>query len=382
MVMWLNKYLEYTNEHESPSMFHLWSGLTVLSGLLGRKVWMDKGFYRLYPNLFTVLVAGSARCRKTTAIEIAVGLTKNVDGVRQLNGKVSAEKFLHIHTIPDNQPQKPTLVKADELATFLTRDGQGEKLIDVLTKLFDCPESFSYDTITHGQKIIREPYVTVLAGTTPETLEKVLPDTAVGGGFASRIMFIYQADTEKPRKDFQSPDEAHIVLQTELTRLASHIALTSGTATLSPEAREYYDSWYAAIEMAEDSRMDGFISRKHDHVLRVSMILCAARMTDSLVIDLADIHSAIQAVETVERFLPNALSGVGSTPAIKAVQDKVMRYVRAHGRINKSDVLQKCYGMVDAKQFNLVIDTLIQSGLLRFEGNCLSLTKAARDGAA
>src|SRR5215510_11282899 len=214
--MWLNQYLEFTHEHESPAMFHLWSGLTVLSGLLGRKVWMDKGFYRLYPNLFTVLVAGSARCRKTTAIEIAVGLTKNVDGVRQLNGKVSAEKFLHIHTIPDNQPQKPTLIKADELATFLTRDGQGEKLIDVLTKSFDCPESFSYDTITHGQKIIREPYVTVLAGTTPETLDKVLPDTAVGGGFASRIMFVYQADTEKSRKDFQSPDEEHIRLKTEL----------------------------------------------------------------------------------------------------------------------------------------------------------------------
>lgn len=377
--MWLNRYLEYTHEHESPSMFHLWSGITVLSGLLGRKVWMDKGFYRLYPNLFTVLVAGSARCRKTTAIEIAVGLTKNVDGVRQLNGKVSAEKFLHIHTLPDNQPQKPTLIKADELATFLTRDGQGEKLIDVLTKLFDCPESFSYDTITHGQKIIREPYVTVLAGTTPETLEKVLPDTAVGGGFASRIMFVYQADTEKPRRDFQSPDEAHVFLQTELTRLASHIALTSGTASLDPEAREYYDDWYNKIETPEDGRLDGFVARKHDHVLRVSMILCAARMTNSLVIDIKDIASAIRAVETVERFLPNALSGVGSSPAIKAVQDKVMRYVAAHGRINYADVLKKCYGMVDGKQFRLITDTLIQSGMLRLDGTCLMLAKPIPD---
>lgn len=377
--MWLNRYLEYTHEHESPAMFHLWSGLTVLSGLLGRKVWMDKGFYRLYPNLFTVLVAGSARCRKTTAIEIAVGLTKNVDGVRQLNGKVSAEKFLHIHTIPDNQPQKPTLIKADELATFLTRDGQGEKLIDVLTKLFDCPESFSYDTITHGQKIIREPYVTVLAGTTPETLEKVLPDTAVGGGFASRILFVYQADTEKPRKDFQSPDEAHVFLQTELTRLASHISLTSGHASLDPEAREYYDDWYERIEQPEDGRIDGFVARKHDHVLRVAMILCAARMSNSLVIDIHDIDSAIKAVETVERFLPNALSGVGSTPAIKSVQDKVMRYVAAHGRINKADVLKKCYGMVETRQFNLIVDTLIQSGMLRLDGSCLMLTKSLPD---
>ena len=81
------------------------------------------------------------------------------------------------------------------------------------------------------------------------------------------------------------------------------------------------------------------------------MILCAARMSDSLVIDVKDIGSAIRAVETVERFLPAALSGVGSSPAIKAVQDKVMRYVSAHGRINYADVLKKCYGMVDSKQF-------------------------------
>src|SRR4029450_11451652 len=106
-----------------------------------------------------------------------------------------------------------------------------------------------------GQKIIREPYVTVLAGTTPETLEKVLPDTAVGGGFASRIMFVYQADTEKPRRDFQSPDEAHVQLQIELTRLASHISLTSGVASLSQEAREYYDEWYNGIEQPEDARL-------------------------------------------------------------------------------------------------------------------------------
>jgi hypothetical protein len=97
-------------------------------------------------------------------------------------------------------------------------------------------------------------------------------------------------------------------------------------------------------------------------------------MTGSLEIDLEDVYSAIQAIETVERFLPSALSGVGSTPAIKLVQDKIMRYVRAHGKINKADVLKKCYGMVEAKQFNLIIDTLIQSGMLRLVGNCLAET--------
>src|SRR4249919_214085 len=168
--MWLSQYLEFTAEHEAPSMFHMWAGLTALSSLLGRKVYMEKGFYKLYPNLFTVLVAGSARCRKTTAIEIATGLTSHVDGVRQINGKISAEKLLHEHFVDNNTAQQPTLITADEPSTFLTRDSQGDKLIDILTKMFDCPEAFTYSTVTHGKKVIREPYIVVLAGTTPETL--------------------------------------------------------------------------------------------------------------------------------------------------------------------------------------------------------------------
>ena len=380
--MWLNHYLEFTAEHEAPSMFHMWAGLTTLSSLLGRKVYMEKGFYKLYPNLFTVLVAGSARCRKTTAIEIATGLTSHVDGVRQINGKISAEKLLHEHFVDNNTAQQPTLIKADELSTFLTRDSQGDKLIDILTKMFDCPEAFTYNTVAHGKKVIREPYITVLAGTTPETLDKVLPDAAIGGGFASRILFVYQAETEKPRRDFQQATEEYVKIKTELSRQATHIALLAGPMVLKPDARDYYDTWYKAIEGAVDNRLDGFVARKHDHVLRVSMIMCAERIPEKLEIDITDIHAAIQAVETVEHFMPTALSGVGSIPGIKSIQDRVMRYVKAHGRISRQDALQKCYGAVDSKQFSLIIDTLIQSGLLIADGACLLLPKPRPDAPA
>jgi hypothetical protein len=366
--MWLNLYMEYTQEHEAPAMFHLWSGLSVLSSLLGRKVYMEKGYYRLYPNLFTVLVAGSARCRKSTAIEMATKLTEHVDGVRQINGRITAEKFLHEHFVDQNTAQQPTLVKSDELSTLLTRDSQGDKLIDILTKMFDCPAQFTYSTVGHGKKVIREPYVTVLAGTTPEILERVLPDSAVGGGFVSRMMLVYQADTEKPRRDFQQATEEKTRLEVELTRLATHIALFSGPMGLNDEARAYYDKWYGGIESPEDGRLDGFVARKHDHVLRTAMIICTNRLPDILEIDVADLHAARQAVETVERFLPTALSGVGSVPTVKLVGDRILRYVAAHGRVPKQTLMKKCYGMADGHNLGLILDTLVQSGMLRQDG--------------
>jgi hypothetical protein len=57
---WIYKYLKYTDQMESPSSFHIWSALAALSCTLQRKVWINRGFYTLYPNQYIILVAESA----------------------------------------------------------------------------------------------------------------------------------------------------------------------------------------------------------------------------------------------------------------------------------------------------------------------------------
>ena len=64
---WLTSYLEYTSEQESPQLFHLWVGMNVIASTLERRVWVDRGYYRLYPNLYVCLVGARARVRRTTA---------------------------------------------------------------------------------------------------------------------------------------------------------------------------------------------------------------------------------------------------------------------------------------------------------------------------
>ena len=63
---WLMDYLEFTSGHEAPEDFHLWVGMTVLGMALGRKVWYDDVYYKLYPNciLFLLLLLASAKRRR------------------------------------------------------------------------------------------------------------------------------------------------------------------------------------------------------------------------------------------------------------------------------------------------------------------------------
>src|SRR5574342_273867 len=166
---WLRSYLRYTEKHEAPELFHFWVGVSLISAALGRKTFFKKGYYRLYPNFFVVLVAGSARCRKTTAIEIGAQLLKGIPSVRTTIGKTSTERFIQDQVWSGDPKVNPpaTFIKADELSVFLTRDQQGDKLIDVLTKLFDCPDEFPYKTLSRGEVIIKDSFVTIIAGTQP-----------------------------------------------------------------------------------------------------------------------------------------------------------------------------------------------------------------------
>ena len=45
----LVNYLKYTTEHESPEDFHAWVAMSLIAVTIGRNVWLDRGFYRLYP---------------------------------------------------------------------------------------------------------------------------------------------------------------------------------------------------------------------------------------------------------------------------------------------------------------------------------------------
>src|SRR5580765_4183188 len=90
----LELYIKYTAKQESPQAFHLWVGITILASALGRKCFINRGYYRLYPNLFTIVVAGSARCRKSTAISIGIRLLDGIPTTKVISGKKPPEEFL------------------------------------------------------------------------------------------------------------------------------------------------------------------------------------------------------------------------------------------------------------------------------------------------
>ena len=92
---WLSSYLIYTEKQESPEKLHFWVGLSVLSAALKRQVWIDKGYYKLYSNIYVLLVAESAMLRKSTAMDIGVKLVRDsVPDLYYISGSMTPEGLL------------------------------------------------------------------------------------------------------------------------------------------------------------------------------------------------------------------------------------------------------------------------------------------------
>ena len=65
---WIDTYLKYTKGTPTPSIFRLWSAITAVSGAVERRVWVETGKGKLYPNLYTLLV-GPPGSGKSQAIK-------------------------------------------------------------------------------------------------------------------------------------------------------------------------------------------------------------------------------------------------------------------------------------------------------------------------
>src|SRR6267378_5661198 len=66
----LADYTFYNSGNECPESYHIWSCLATFSAILSRRIYIDRGYFKIFPNLYVCLV-GDAGSGKNTARGIA-----------------------------------------------------------------------------------------------------------------------------------------------------------------------------------------------------------------------------------------------------------------------------------------------------------------------
>jgi hypothetical protein len=375
---WLAAYVDFASYTETPRRMHFWAGVSTIAGALRRKVWIDQKYFKWHCNMYILLVAPPGVVAKSTTISIAMNLLRKVPGMRF--GPDAATWQALVSSFADSREpfelngvwhtQSALTLESSEMGNLI--DPQDRQAIDLLTNLWDGKEgTFDKVTKTNGAETIENPWVNIIAATTPAWIAGNFPESIIGGGFMSRCLLVY-ADT----KDKYIAYPARIVpanfytTQTALVQDLEHIATKLvGEYQLSPDATAWGEHWYEKHwkdeppDELDDDRFSGYLSRKQTHIHKTAMVLAAASR-DQLVIEKEDIESAAAMVTDLERDMQKVFARIGrTTHSLQA--ERFVHYVHKHGIVSYPEAYRHVHtAFPDIRNFDGIARGAVSAGLI------------------
>jgi hypothetical protein len=320
---------------------HFWSGVSAVAGALRRRVWIDQAYFRWHANHYLVFVAPPGIVSKSTTVSIAMDLLRKVPGIKFGPDVVtwpalvtafaaSAEAFEYSgewHT------QCALTLESSEFGNLV--NPQDREMLDLLITLWDSKTGgFRKVTKGSGNDLVENPWINLIACTTPAWIAGNFPEHVIGGGFTSRCLFVYTDTKEKyvAYPALSVPPDLH-EKAARLTADLEHIATNLvGPYLLSSDAIEWGETWYQhhyahPPEGLSDDRFGGYLARKQTHVHKLAMVL-ASGQRDQMVITADDLAMADIMVTQLEPDMPKVFSKIGRTE--ESVQaERFIQFIRA-----------------------------------------------------
>lgn len=375
---WLESYLRLMENTEPARLFDKWVGYSIIASALRRKVSLQLGRLIYYPNIYVVLVAEPGVARKTQAIKYGVNFLNTIPEIRLSADSSTKEAMtddIETSGMDELMVDGTTLrhsslnIISKEFESFLGQKKENTRMLTALTDLFDCPDDWSSRTKHSGSNKIINPWVNLLAATTPDSLASSLPATAVGGGLTSRIMFIW-ADKKKKSIAIPAMTEEELKIKAWLEKDLYRISRLSGNYMMTADCIKKWTAWYDQFDEDEsgericpDKSFSGWYSRKPTYIIKISMLQAAAE-SSKLLIEWHHIEQAIEAIKEVEYSMGNAFKAIG-TSEISAEVDNVLQIIRNARCISEKDLMTRIWRHIDSTKFTNVIDTLIKTGKVR-----------------
>lgn len=350
------RYVEtFAPRGEAPERYHYWCAVSTVAGALRRRVYIDEGTFRWYPNFYIVLVGPPGTVKKSSVINIGARLLRDVPNInigadcstwQKFVEEVAAAKDMFAEGDPveradDTAPAEDDFanrvhtvtcavsLQISELGTFLNPDDR--EMINILTELWDCKidQSFVKMTKTQGSDSIMNPFVNVIAGTTPQWMNDNFRGRFGGWGFSSRCIFLHASKPDRavayPHKTWRKGelDETLALFKADLTEISQ----LQGVYRLAVEAEKLGEAWYAHHmdrKVSLDSHphhdpwLSYYLARKFDHIHKLAMVLAASRR-DTLVVELVDLRDAILRCDEIE----DELSEIFATKESVRAEDKL-----------------------------------------------------------
>lgn len=348
----IDSYIEFTSGHESTDRVRKWSFISVIAGVMERRLFLPRGYYVLFPNLYVFIIGKSGLIKKSTSTAIAVNILREIQGIRMMSERLTAGSLIKQmassgKTFEWNDlkiKQSPLYIYASELAVFM--DTVFGNITELLTTFYDCQPNdsekpWTHNTVGDGATNVYGPCLNMLGASTKAWLTKCIPKTEMEGGFTSRIVFVVENKLPKNLVAWPQLNEDIYKLRGKIVADLHEIYNLKGAFTVDHHAKMQFERWYkhhmtVVLPRNMDARMVGYMSRKGDTILKLAMIKSVSESND-LVLTTEHIRWAEMEMDDIEGDWRDAFDGV----AVKTgISWELRAFIANRGQASKKEILE------------------------------------------
>lgn len=355
-----------------------WTAVSTIAGALRRKVWIDQTYFKWLCNFFVVFVAKPGIVSKSTTADVGMNLLRRVPGIKFGPDAVTWQALVRDFTecaeefsLPSGEFMKMSAltIVSSEFGTLI--NPADREMVDMLVSLWDGRPSFNKSTKGSGKDIVVNPWINIIACTTPSWIAGNFPEYMIGGGFCSRCVFVYVEEKAKyvAYPGLETPKNLED-MEKRLVQDLEHFSLNfAGEYALTNEAiawgRDWYEKHYQnRPENLDDNRFGGYIARKQTHIHKLAMVIACSRR-DVMAISSEDLQEANNRVTDLEEDMPHVFGLIGRTD-VSLHTERFISFVRRKKTVEYEEAYRYVHDYFpDAKQFESIVEGAVRAGFVR-----------------
>ena len=356
----LEKYRVYTANTETPEIIHLWVGLSTLAGACEKRLWIDRGYFKLYFNLYVAIVAPPGVCAKSSSINLGRDILKTV-GFNVFEDSVLKEEIIKemcelekcVEFDGKQFFHSSITYIASELNVLLS---SGVDMVKFLVNIWDKDDLLVYKTKNSGIYEVNHPFFNLISAAVPEWFSNNIASDMNSTGFLARIIIVYEDEKRKKVPD-PTPTREQLQAKKEATEIIAQIGDMFGKVTLTKQAEKYYHDWYMAqdVDVTLDYRLTGYLERKvKTHSLKIAGLMAIG--DDRTEIAVKDLERSIYLLDEIEPKLKLGLLLSGGNKLVPYIQRVKMFLDKPPHKINIKDLIRKFYSELSKEQFKEVLE--------------------------
>jgi hypothetical protein len=372
--MILKDYLHFTSSSKSPESYHIWTLLSMIASVLGKKTWIKCNYFNVYPNLYIILASMPGVGGKSTTMRIGRSVVKDANlDIYYSNDAQSPQALMlelknsfRVHQIANSKQfygYSAVTVLASELVSLLI---SGPVMVDFLTDVYDSDTKYEYRTKNSGSIMIENPCLNIITGVTTENLNSRIIRDAAAGGFMSRSIIVYDNDT-RHSSAFDLPEASQLAARQKVVNQFVGINDLYGEMSFTAEAKRIYQAFEIEEARAMSSQLAyvEFRSRKPIHVLKVAMLIAASELR--MVINEQDVAIAIEILNRVEYNMKYIHLGTGGHKHAE-INNRVIMTLGRVDSLDYVELVEQFISTSDEETIRKAVETMVQV-------NWIALTK-------